>query len=76
MKKLTTSALGNKIYYATVNGNVITGEKKDVTEQAISCVAEKMMNEAKQKGTRFIEYSWGKTCRLILDTQPDKPLTE
>ena len=76
MKKLVNSMLGNRIYYATVNekNNTISGEKKDVTEQAISCVAEKMMSEARESGTRFQEYKWGGTCRLILDTRPNEPL--
>jgi len=76
MKKLVNSMLGNKIYYATVNekNNTISGKRKDVTENAISCVAEKMMNEAKASGTRFMEYKWGNDCRLILDTKPNEPL--
>jgi putative transposase len=56
--------------------NILSGEKKDVTEDAIQCVADRMMQEAKESNARFMEYTWGKTCRLILDTQPDKPLTE
>lgn len=78
MKKLVTSAIGNKIYYATINekNHTISGEKKDVTEDAIACVVEKMMSEAKQAGTRFMEYTFGDTCRLILDTEPKKPLVE
>lgn len=78
MKKLVNSMIGNKIYYATVNekNGTITGEKKDVTEDAIACVAGKMMSEAKRDKTRFMEYKWGDTCRLILDTEPNKPLVE
>ena len=76
MKKVVHSMLGNKIYYATVNekNNTISGEKKDITEDAIRCVANKMMQEAKENNTRFMEYQWGDTCRLILDTKPNEPL--
>jgi hypothetical protein len=78
MKKLVHSAFGNRIYYATINekNNTITGEKKDVTEDAIQCVADRMLQEARESKTRFMQYTWGNTCRLILDTLPDKPLTE
>lgn len=77
MKKLVHSMFGNKIYYATVNekNNTVSGEKKDVTEDAIRCVADKMMQEAKESKSRFMEYAWGDTCRLILDTKPNEPLT-
>lgn len=78
MKKLVHSMFGNKIYYATINekNNTISGEKKDVTEDAIRCVADRMMQEAKENNTRFMEYTWGETCRLIFDTQPSKQITE
>ena len=40
MKKLVTTPLTGKIYWATVNveKGLITGEKKDVTNNAIECV--------------------------------------
>ncbi|HWT74354.1 MAG TPA: hypothetical protein VN258_06510 [Mobilitalea sp.] len=59
MKRLVNSMLGNRIYWATINekSHTTSGDKKDVTEDAISCVAQKMMSEAKEKGTRFMEYN-------------------
>lgn len=47
MKKLVNSAISNKIYYATVNekNRTISGEKKDVTDDAIMCVFQWFMTE-------------------------------
>ena len=41
MKKLVTTPLSRTIYWATVNENkgLITGDKKDVTDNAIQCVS-------------------------------------
>lgn len=38
-KEIIVSAIGNRIEYATTNGKgLITGERKDITEQAIDAV--------------------------------------
>ena len=68
MKKLVNSALENKIYYATVNEktHTISGEKKDVTDEAIMCVFQWFMTELKisKEGSEGFEV-----------TYPDVPFT-
>lgn len=62
MKKLVNSPLTNKIYWATVNEskNMITGEKKDVTDNAIDVVFQHLIdtNNFKEKG--FFGYAYEK----------------
>lgn len=44
MSKLVVSALGNRIYLTDSKTNVISGEKEDVTDNAIASVFEHLSN--------------------------------
>lgn len=62
MKKLVNSALSNKIYYATVNekNHTVSGEKKDVTDEAIMCVFQWFMTELERskEGSNAFEITY------------------
>lgn len=62
MKKLVTAPLTRNIYYATVNEQkgIITGEKKDVTDNAIECVLDHFILDGKFKENGFSGYVYGK----------------
>lgn len=58
MKKLVTTPLTNTIWWATVNEEkgIITGDKKDVTGQAIDAVFQHLIGQDKFKETGFVGY--------------------
>lgn len=60
MKKLVTTPLTRTIYWATVNESkgLITGEKKDVTDNAINCVIDHFIysEDFTEKGFTGYEY--------------------
>lgn len=58
MKKLVTTPLTNTIWWATVNEEkgIITGDKKDVTDQAIDAVFQHLIGQDKFKETGFAGY--------------------
>jgi hypothetical protein len=60
MKKLVTTPLTRTIYWATVNEakGLITGEKKDVTDNAINCVIDHFIysEDFREKGFTGYEY--------------------
>lgn len=58
MKKLITTPLTNTIWWATVNEEkgIITGDKRDVTDQAIDAVFQHLIGQDKFKETGFAGY--------------------
>lgn len=58
MKKVVTTPLTNTIWWATVNEEkgIITGDKKDVTDQAIDAVFQHLIGQDKFKETGFAGY--------------------
>ena len=64
VKELVVTALGNRIEYATTNGNgLITGKREDITEQAVNAVFAYFKSEFERKnvegkgfGTSFGEH--------------------
>lgn len=60
MKKLVTSPLSGTIYWATVNESKgwMTGEKKDVTDNAIEAVLDHLLIQKGFKDKGFTGYSY------------------
>ena len=58
MKKLVTTPLTNTIWWATVNEEkgIITGDKNDVTDNAIDAVFQRLIRLDKFKETGFAGY--------------------
>ncbi|RKI83828.1 hypothetical protein D7V90_08020 [bacterium 1xD42-87] len=58
MKKLVTTPLPNTIWWANVNEEkgIITGDKKDVTDNAIDAVFQHLIGQEKFKETGFTGY--------------------
>lgn len=63
MKKLITTPITGNVYWATVDEkkNMITGEKKDVTDDAIECVLGHLMNNQQFKDEGQFGYEWDKS---------------
>lgn len=63
MKKLVTTPLTRNIYWATVNDSkgLITGEKKDVTDNAIQCVLDHFIYSSVFGTTGFTGYEYNKS---------------
>jgi len=63
MKKLVTTPLTGKIYWATVNveKGLITGDKKDVTDNAIQCVLEHFIYSSRFEEKGFDGYVYDKS---------------
>ena len=63
MKKLVTTPLSRTIYWATVNENkgLITGDKKDVTDNAIQCVLDHFIYSSRFAEKGFDGYEYDKS---------------
>lgn len=63
MKKLVTTPLTRTIYWATVNEakGMITGEKKDVTDNAIQCVLDHFIYSSEFDEKGFTGYEFKKS---------------
>lgn len=60
MKKLVTTPLSNTIWWATVNEEkgMITGNKEDVTDNAVEAVLQHLMNMESYTEKGFAGYSY------------------
>ena len=63
MKKLVTTPLTRNIYWATVDDKrgLITGEKKDVTDNAVECVLNHFIYSSDFKDKGFTGYEYNKS---------------
>ena len=63
MKKLVTTPLTRTIYWATVDDKkgLITGEKRDVTDNAVECVLNHFIYSSDFKEKGFSGYTYNKS---------------
>jgi len=63
MKKLVTTPLTNTIWWATVDDKrgIITGDKKDVTDNAIQAVLDHLLGQDSFDKNGFAGYTYNKT---------------
>lgn len=60
-KEIVVTAMGNKIEYATTNGNgLITGKREDITDSCIRAVFQHLMEEHKRnnRGDKSFGYEF------------------
>lgn len=59
-KQIVVTALGNRIEYATTNGNgLITGKREDITDDAIKAVFQHLMAEHKRNNKGDESFGYG-----------------